>query len=189
MCVGEKLEERENGTLSILMTSPVSVLNLVVAKYVYVILGGLTSLALNLVSIALFMRLGSSLMKFDISIASPVGVSISTFLLAATIASVALAAGSLAKSRNQGQGILTVLMAVFLIPVFLGGVTKEINLLTALIPFYSALVSVAQSVNVGVSTGYLTLTIISNLLFIGFMLGLSKQFFRKNKGNKRHFFM
>jgi len=123
--------EKERGTLETLLVSPVNRMEIVVGKYITVLVLGLLNAILNLASLGLTMGLGMKMMggglfdmiEFSITPWNLVIILLEIIPLAALFGAIFLALSSYAKSYKEAQGYLT--------PVFL---IAELPAMAALLP-------------------------------------------------------
>lgn len=134
--------EKERGTIETILTSPVSKLHLVLGKIGVIMITGLTSAILALLSIFLSIHLTDviPLALDDIvsTLASPKAILLLIVMLipmALLFASILISLSIYAKSYKEAQSLITPLLIVIIFPAFIGlmpGIKLDVT--TALVP-------------------------------------------------------
>lgn len=134
--------EKERGTIETVLTTPVSMLSLVLGKIGVIMLTGLTSAMLALLSITLSLQYSDSIPLAITDILSSlvtiktIGLLVAMLIpMALLFASILLSFSIYAKSFKEAQSIITPMMIFIIFPAFLGLLPgMELTVTTAIIP-------------------------------------------------------
>lgn len=172
------VEEREKGTLSLLWSAPVHSMEIVLAKFFHIVAGGLMTLSLHVLSIGLAMLVARTMTSsISINVAAPFQTFLFVLCIAASLGSVSLVAGAIAKNRGQGNGILSLsMLGVF--GIVLGGGLMGLNWVTCFIPLYNALLGVSEALRGPLSLTQTACITATNAVFAWVLLSLANQLFR-----------
>jgi sodium transport system permease protein len=137
--------ERERRTLETMLVSPLLRGQILLGKYVFVVLSGCVALVLNLLSLSLFLQLLMSVLETE----EPIRIVFSPGSVAVIIGAAILTAGLFAaimmvlvipsKTYREGQATLTPLTLLVLFPSVIAAVSREpFDLRQASIPLVNA---------------------------------------------------
>ena len=146
--------ERERGTIETILTSPLERGQVLVGKYLYVVLASLVALVLNLASMTLFLGFlmgiaGAEDVRIQLTPLSIGLIVLTGVLLAGFLSAVMMVVTTPAKTYREGQAMLTPVYVLTFLPGILVSVSREefalrqaaIPLVNAVALFKSALVS------------------------------------------------
>jgi sodium transport system permease protein len=136
--------EKERGTMETILTSPVARTDLVIGKFLMVVLASVVTAILSLCSMGISFAwskrsfLGGSGMQMSIDPSALLAVIFLLLPLAVLFAAVLLAVALIAKSYREAQSYVSPLVFVVILPAIIGAMPGiELNWKTALIPILS----------------------------------------------------
>lgn len=136
--------EKERGTMETILTSPVARTDLVIGKFLMVVLASVVTAILSLCSMGISFAwskrsfLGGSAMQMSVDPGAIVAVIFLLLPLAVLFAAVLLAVALIAKSYREAQSYVSPLVFVVILPAIIGAMPGiELNWKTALIPILS----------------------------------------------------
>lgn len=179
--------EKERGTLETLLTSPVSNFQILIGKFLVVVLAGILSAVISVLGLyvgILFMReIPHELVQSIIGVLEFKSLALSiSFLvpLSAFIAGIVLSLSLFAKSFKEAQSIINPCLFVFLIPAFVASIPEmSLNASTVFIPILNAILASKEVIITGSITPMLLAMVVhlSSIFLVGISLyGCSKIF-------------
>ena len=153
--------EKEHSTLPSLLATPARTLALVLGKYAAVIMIAITSVSMNLLSIAIVLAFQ---IQVGLSFGSFVLIFAALFPLAMLFAAVAMAVTSFASTYQQGQNLLAPFIIVGMLPGLAALLPDfELSVSSALIPALNVSLLLKQVLSDGgIATNLLLLTLLVN---------------------------
>lgn len=181
--------EKERGTIETILTAPVTRLSLVLGKIGVIMLTGLTSAVLALLSIVLSLQLVDSIpvsiSEVIGSIISPTSILLLILMLiplALLFASLLLSLSIYAKSYKEAQSIITPLLFVIIFPAFIGLMPgTELTATTAMVPILNVSLVSKALFSGTLSMPLFGLVILSQVLLAGVATWFSIQWFGKER--------
>lgn len=165
--------EKERGTIETILTTPVSTLSLVLGKIGVIMLTGLTSAVLALLSITLSFQYSDTIpVEINDILTSLVSAETVLLLIAMLIpmallfASILLSLSIYAKSFKEAQSIITPMMIFIIFPAFLGMLPgMELTAATAVVPILNISL-VTKQIMAGTLDFPLFLLAVGSMLFL-----------------------
>lgn len=181
--------EKERGTLETLLTSPVNRFQILLGKFIVVVLAGITSALVSILGLYLGIRqvneIPQEFLKLLLSILEFQSIALLlSLLLPLTIffAGVQLSLSIFAKSFKEAQSIISPLSMVVIIPAAIGlipGIT--LNTTTALIPILNVSLATKEIIS-GTIQPSLLIEVYASLIFLaGISLYGSSKWFAREK--------
>lgn len=164
--------EKENGTMETILTFPISVKNLIVGKYLAVVIMGIMSSLVGLVLTIGSLGIASNSfsvfesINFNINLVS-VLVSLLVIVLASFfIGGLSLAVTSFARSYKEAQSMCSTLNMLTVIPMFITILGMEINMWYYLIPILNYTQVLMDIFSGGIDIVKLLMVILSSVIYV-----------------------
>lgn len=169
--------ERTKGTLPLLFSAPILSLEIILGKFLFVMLGGLAVICLHTSSIVLGGLVVQTVKNFSVPIAAPFQLIVFITLLTASVGSLTLAAGSLGKNQSQSGGILSLSLIVLF---GLGATTQSVVLspMTLFLPLFNTLLAISTSLRAPLPFTWVAAIVVTNIVAIYGLLSLANQLLR-----------
>ncbi len=181
--------EKERGTIETILTSPVSKLHLVLGKIGVIMITGLTSAILALLSIFLSINLTDVIPLAINDIVATLASTRTLILLilmlipmALLFASILISLSIYAKSYKEAQSVITPMLILIIFPAFVGlmpGV--ELDVTTALVPILNISLVTKQILAGTLSMPLFLLTVASQFVLAGIVTWFSIQWFGREQ--------
>lgn len=189
--------EKERGTMETLLCSPVARVDIVLGKFLMVLTGSLSSMALSLASMAGTAMIGGSLLsspagKMDagaqamtsgmpmIDPAGVLGMLVMVFPVAVLFSAVLFTVALFAKSNKEAQSYIAPMMFVIIIPAVIGMLPGiELATKTALVPILNISLVSKEMLSGIWNWHYIGLIFASSSVYAAVALGLAVRMFNR----------
>ena len=164
--------EKENGTMETILTFPVSVKNLIVGKYLAVVIMGITSSLVGLVLTIGSLGIASNSfsvfesINFNVDLVSVLVSLLIVVLASFFIGGLSLAVTSFAKSYKEAQSMCSTLNMLTVIPMFITILGMEINRWYYLIPILNYTQILMDIFSGGINIIPILMVIISSVIYV-----------------------
>ncbi len=196
--------EKERNTLETLRSLPITPLEIVISKFATIVLCGIVSTLLNLLSISLSLgyfinsmavAYGNLGLFQDIELSqmiAPIGIAfLCLFIFTFFVSAISMIIVSFASSFKEAQNYITPLMLAIILPGYITMMPSiSLNTITSMIPVVNIALLIKESFTFELQTSYIFVVIASNLSYSLFaMLILGKVFNREEIlfGNQKSF--
>ena len=175
--------EKERGTMETLLCSPVHRVNIVLGKLLMVLTASISTIALSLVSTAITVALGGSMLAAVIPGIDPAGI-LGIFAMIAPIAlffaALLLTISLAAKSNKEAQSYVSPLLVVVFMPAMIGMLPGvELTAKTAFIPILNVCLACKEMLSGVWHWNYLALIFGSTGLYAAIAVALCVRMFNR----------
>ena len=173
--------EKEKGVLVAVLASGARVRELLLGKYLNILLSGIATVTAHAASAAsvllLFPKAREHVAQYH------PGVSIILIILASAVfvAALCLAAATLARTTREGQNFLSILMMGLILPQVVAPMADlRLDYLVALVPVLNASVGIPAALVDPIPVGLVALILLSNLVFAAMLFLFTEHQFTQN---------